>query len=44
MEYSTLSVTLENGIACIALDRPEVMNALNTQMRAEILRGCRLYG
>lgn len=36
MEYSTLSVKLENGIACIALDRPEVMNALNTQMRAEI--------
>ena len=44
MEYSTLSVTLENGIACIALDRPEVMNALNTQMRAEIAEAATSMG
>lgn len=36
MDYQTLTVAEEGGIAVITLNRPEVMNALNTQMRAEI--------
>jgi 2-(1,2-epoxy-1,2-dihydrophenyl)acetyl-CoA isomerase len=36
MIYDTLRVTLENDVAVIALNRPDVMNALNTQMRAEL--------
>ena len=36
MDYLTLDVLLENNIGCVTLNRPEVMNALNTQMRAEI--------
>ena len=44
MEYSTLSVSLENGVACIVLNRQEVMNALNTQMRAEIAEAATSLG
>jgi 2-(1,2-epoxy-1,2-dihydrophenyl)acetyl-CoA isomerase len=36
MHYETLSVSTHNGVAIVSLSRPEVMNALNTQMRAEI--------
>jgi len=36
MNYKTLDVSLEDDIGCVTLNRPEVMNALNTQMRAEI--------
>ncbi len=36
MIYDTLRVTLDNDVAVIALNRPNVMNALNTQMRAEL--------
>ena len=36
MDYRTISVEDSGGVAVIALDRPDVMNALNTQMRAEI--------
>jgi 2-(1,2-epoxy-1,2-dihydrophenyl)acetyl-CoA isomerase len=36
MTYETLIYSLENGIVQITLDRPDVMNALTTQMRAEI--------
>ena len=36
MEYQTLIVDLKDNIGCIRLNRPDVMNALNTQMRAEI--------
>lgn len=36
MEYTTVEITLENNIGCVVLNRPEVMNALNSQMRAEI--------
>src|SRR6056297_3635885 len=37
MDYQTISLTETDGMAVLTLARPEVMNALNTQMRAEIL-------
>jgi len=37
MQYQTLRLSLRGDIAVITLNRPDVMNALNTQMRAEIL-------
>lgn len=37
MEYSTLIVTEAEGVGTITLNRPALMNALNSQMRAEIL-------
>jgi len=36
MKYDTLTYALEDGVAMITLNRPDVMNALTTQMRAEI--------
>jgi 2-(1,2-epoxy-1,2-dihydrophenyl)acetyl-CoA isomerase len=36
MDYQTLTLTITDGVATIMLDRPDVMNAMNTQMRAEI--------
>ncbi len=36
MPYKTIDYSLDRGIARITLNRPEVMNALNTRMRAEI--------
>ncbi|SEW15017.1 2-(1,2-epoxy-1,2-dihydrophenyl)acetyl-CoA isomerase [Cognatiyoonia koreensis] len=36
MEYQTLRLEIDAGTAVMTLDRPDVMNALNTQMRAEI--------
>lgn len=37
MQYQTIRLSLRGDMAVITLNRPEVMNALNTQMRAEIL-------
>ena len=37
MDYETIRLSVREGIATLQLNRPEVMNALNTQMRAEIL-------
>ena len=36
MEYKAITLDIADDIATITLSRPEVMNALNTQMRAEI--------
>ncbi|MCV6824169.1 MULTISPECIES: enoyl-CoA hydratase-related protein [Halocynthiibacter] len=36
MDYKSLNVTLRDGIGTITLNRPDVRNALNPQMRAEI--------
>jgi 2-(1,2-epoxy-1,2-dihydrophenyl)acetyl-CoA isomerase len=37
MQYQTIRLTIAADIATITLNRPELMNALNTQMRAELL-------
>ncbi len=37
MTYQTITLTIDEGVAVLRLNRPEVMNALNSQMRAEIL-------
>lgn len=36
MDYQTLIYTVSDGIAVITMNRPEKMNALTTQMRAEL--------
>ncbi|HRM76008.1 MAG TPA: enoyl-CoA hydratase-related protein, partial [Paracoccus sp. (in: a-proteobacteria)] len=36
MEFQTIELSQQDGITRIALNRPEVMNALNNVMRAEI--------
>ena len=41
MDYQTIGLTVEEGVAVLTLDRPSVMNALNSQMRAEITHALR---
>lgn len=36
MDYSAITLDITDDIATLSLNRPEVMNALNVQMRAEI--------
>ncbi|CAG0911823.1 unnamed protein product, partial [Cyprideis torosa] len=36
MHYDTIQFDITDGVATVTMNRPEVMNALNTQMRAEI--------
>jgi len=44
MEYDTLLTREEGGIGTITLNRPEVMNALNKQMRAELTHALKDIG
>ena len=44
MNYSTIRLAVRNDIAVITLNRPDVMNALNTQMRAEITHAVKAAG
>jgi 2-(1,2-epoxy-1,2-dihydrophenyl)acetyl-CoA isomerase len=42
MGYQTITVTLEGGVATVTLNRPEVMNALSSLMRMEMMEAWRL--
>ncbi|MEM1274827.1 MAG: enoyl-CoA hydratase-related protein [Pseudomonadota bacterium] len=44
MQYDTITREDADGIALITMRRPDVMNALNTQMRAEITHAVRAAG
>lgn len=44
MQYSTITYSTKDDIARLVLNRPEVMNALNVQMRAEITDAVRRAG
>lgn len=44
MEYQTITSDLETGVALITLRRPDVMNSLNTQMRAELAHAIKEAG
>ena len=41
MRYETIRLSEREGVAVVKLNRPEVMNALDTQMRAEITHAVR---
>ncbi len=44
MQYETITLDISEGIGLITLNRPEVMNALNTRMRAELTEAVRAAG
>jgi 2-(1,2-epoxy-1,2-dihydrophenyl)acetyl-CoA isomerase len=41
MSYETIRLSIENGVATITMNRPEVMNGLNGQMRLELTHAFR---
>lgn len=44
MDYQSIRLSVADEVAVITLARPDVMNALNTQMRAEILHAVQVAG
>ena len=44
MDYDTIKLRISNDIAIVKFDRGDVMNALNTQMRAEITHAVKTAG
>lgn len=44
MEYQAITLDQTDGIAVLTLNRPDVMNALNSQMRAEITHAVKEAG
>ncbi len=44
MQYETITYSETSGLGLITLDRPEVMNALSTQMRAELTNAVKAAG
>lgn len=44
MDYDTLLIREEGGVGVITLNRPDVMNALNKQMRAELTHALKDLG
>ncbi len=44
MDYQAITYDETDGLGVITLNRPEVMNALNTQMRAELTHAVRAAG
>lgn len=44
MSYETILYDLAGGVATVTLNRPEVMNGLNAQMRLELLHAIRRAG
>ena len=44
MIYDTITYTQADGLGIITLNRPEVMNALSSQMRAELLHAVKAAG
>ena len=44
MHYEAILYALDNNVATITLNRPDLMNALNTQMRAELTHAVKAAG